>query len=190
MDPITIALGLAQVVPGLIRWISGDDQSKAARVAEQAVGLARSVTGRESGDDALAAIKADPALALQLQQAWMSLELSLVQEETRQLAEINATMRAEAASTDCYVRRWRPTFGYAVAATWSTTMAAVSWAIVAQPGQAPAIIAALVNTAPIWGIALGVLGVSVVKRSHDKAMASGSPLPEGPLAMLASGWRR
>ena len=33
-----------------------------------------------------------------------------------------------------------------------------------------AIIAALVNTSPIWGIALGVLGVSVVKRSADKKL--------------------
>ncbi len=187
MDPITLALGLAQFVPGIIRWISGDDQSKAASVADQVVAVAKDVTGAASGDSALAAIKADPALALQLQQAWMAHDLSLVQEESRQLAEINATMRAEAASSDAYVRRWRPTFGYAVALTWSATMGAISWAIIATPSQAPAIIAALVNTSPIWGIALAVLGVSVVKRSQDKAMASGAPLPEGPLAMFKSG---
>lgn len=169
MDPISIALGLSQVVPGLIRWISGDDQSKAAKVADQVVSVAKAVTGRESGEDALAAVRADPALALQLQQAWMSHEIELTREETRQLAEINATMRAESAADDAYVRRWRPTFGYAVAATWSAVMAAVAWAIVADPAQAPAIIAALVNTSPIWGIALGVLGVAVVKRSQDKA---------------------
>ena len=190
MDPITIALGLAQVVPGLIRWISGDDQSRAAKVAEQAIGLARTVTGTDSGEDALAAIRADPALALRLQQAWLAHELALTREETRQLAEINATMRAESASNDGYVRRWRPTFGYAVAATWTATMGAVSWAIVAEPAQAPGIIAALVNTSPIWGIALGVLGVSVVKRSHDKATASGAPLPEGMLAALKSAIRK
>ncbi len=34
MDPITIALGLAQFVPGLIRWIGGDDSEKAAKVAD------------------------------------------------------------------------------------------------------------------------------------------------------------
>lgn len=90
--------------------------------------------------------------------------------EARQaLAQINASLRVEARSEDWYVRRWRPTFGYAVAATWTATMAAVSWAIVAEPAQAPTIIAALVNTSPIWGVALGVLGVSVVKRSQDKA---------------------
>lgn len=86
------------------------------------------------------------------------------------LVQVNESLRAEVASEDWYVRRWRPTFGYAIAVTWTATMAAVSWAIVADPAQAPAIIAALVNTSPIWGIALGVVGVSVVKRSQDKAL--------------------
>lgn len=85
------------------------------------------------------------------------------------LAQINESLRTETRSEDWYVRRWRPTFGYAVALSWTATMAAVSWAIVADPAQAPTIIAALVNTSPIWGVALGVLGISVVKRSQDKA---------------------
>jgi hypothetical protein len=94
--------------------------------------------------------------------------------ETRHtLAQINASLRAEARSDDWYVRRWRPTFGYAVALTWTATMIAVSWSIIDDPTQAPAIIAALVNTSPIWGIALGVLGVAVVKRSQDKARLGG-----------------
>lgn len=95
------------------------------------------------------------------------------QEAREALAQVNESLRTEAKSEDAYVRRWRPTFGYAVAFTWTATMAAVSWAIVAEPAQAPSIIAALVNTSPIWGVALGVLGISVVKRSQDKANASG-----------------
>ncbi|TAN78315.1 MAG: hypothetical protein EPN20_01045, partial [Magnetospirillum sp.] len=63
MDPISLALGLAQFVPGIIRWISGDDSAKAAAVAQQVVGVAQAITGKDSGDAALAAIKADPALA-------------------------------------------------------------------------------------------------------------------------------
>jgi hypothetical protein len=47
-------------------------------------------------------------------------------------------------------------------------MGAIAAAIVMTPQQAPAIIAALVNTSPIWGVALAVLGISVVKRSGDK----------------------
>lgn len=94
------------------------------------------------------------------------------------LGQINATMRTETMSEDWYVRRWRPTFGYAMALTWVATMGAVSWAIIAEPAQSPIIIAALVNTSPIWGIALGVLGVAVVKRSQDKArLTGGAGLP-------------
>jgi len=104
------------------------------------------------------------------------------------LAQINETFRQEVKSEDAYVRRWRPTFGYAVALTWVATMGAVSWAIVAEPTNAPTIIAALVNTSPIWGIALGVLGISVVKRSQDKAIAAGAAQEQdgdGPLARAA-----
>jgi hypothetical protein len=102
------------------------------------------------------------------------------------LAEVNATFRAEVASDDAFVRRWRPTFGYSMALTWTATMGAVSWAVVAEPDKAPAIIAALVNTSPIWGVALGVLGISVVKRSQDKAVASGQPPAPGLVQSLLS----
>ncbi|RCK39986.1 MULTISPECIES: 3TM-type holin [Thalassospira] len=89
------------------------------------------------------------------------------------LATINRTIRAEVQSEDAFVRRWRPSFGYAVALTWIMTMGSIAAAIILTPLQAPAIIAALVNTSPIWGIALGVLGVSVVKRSADKKIGEG-----------------
>lgn len=81
---------------------------------------------------------------------------------------VNKTIRAEITSADAYVRRWRPSFGYAVALTWILMMGAIAAAIVLTPTEAPAIIAALVNTSPIWGVALAVLGISVVKRSSDK----------------------
>lgn len=84
------------------------------------------------------------------------------------LRQVNRTFRAEVAAEDAYVRRWRPTFGYAVALAWLATMVACAWAVVTTPQEAPAIIGALVNTSPIWAVALGVLGVSVVKRSQDK----------------------
>ncbi|MDP2697572.1 3TM-type holin [Thalassospira sp.] len=86
------------------------------------------------------------------------------------LVTVNRTIRAEVGSEDAFVRRWRPSFGYAVALTWVMTMGAIAAAILLTPHEAPAIIAALVNTSPIWGIALGVLGVSVVKRSADKRL--------------------
>lgn len=79
------------------------------------------------------------------------------------------------AEDDAYVRRWRPTFGYAVALSWLVTMLAVAWVVVHEPAQAPAIIAALLDTTPIWGGALAVLGLSVVKRSQDKRARTAPP---------------
>ena len=75
---------------------------------------------------------------------------------------------AELVIDDKYVRRWRPTFGYSVAIAWLGTMFAVAYSIVVQPDKAPTIITSLMNLSSLWGVALGVLGVSVIKRSQDK----------------------
>ncbi|MBL8805906.1 MAG: hypothetical protein JNN22_03585 [Rhodospirillales bacterium] len=95
MDPITIALGLAQIAPGLIRWISGDDKSKAAGVADQVLTVAKAITGKADPREAVDAIKADPALALQFQVKVMEHERAWWQEETERL-RIDATDRANA----------------------------------------------------------------------------------------------
>jgi hypothetical protein len=65
MDPISIALGLAQFVPAIVRWLGGD---QAGDVAQTVVGTAETLTGK-TGADALNAIKADPAQQLAFQQA-------------------------------------------------------------------------------------------------------------------------
>jgi hypothetical protein len=65
MDPISIALGLAQFAPSIVRWLGGD---KAGDVAQQVVDTAQTVTGK-SGQAALDAIKADSAAQLAFQQA-------------------------------------------------------------------------------------------------------------------------
>lgn len=67
MDPITIAMGLAQFAPGIIKLITGSD--KAADVADKVIGVAKAVTGADTGAAALAAIQADPAKVLEFQQA-------------------------------------------------------------------------------------------------------------------------
>lgn len=84
------------------------------------------------------------------------------------ISEVNSTIRKETESDDKYVRRWRPTFGYSVSIAWVITMMSVAYTIIDNPTNAPMIISALVNTSPLWAVALGVLGVSVVKRSQDK----------------------
>lgn len=151
--------------------------STAEKVAGAASEVARVVTGRGSDDEAMAALKADPALMLEYQRQTAEQAIALYEQETRRLETVNATMRAEATSKDAYVRRWRPTFGYAVALTWAVLMIALSAAVILTPGDAPAIIASIASLAPHWGVALAVLGVAVHERSKDKETAAGVSRP-------------
>ena len=67
MDPITIAMALAQFAPSLVKLITGSD--KAADVAGKVVDIAKTVTGTSTGEAALAAIQADPNKVLEFRQA-------------------------------------------------------------------------------------------------------------------------
>jgi hypothetical protein len=75
MDPITIAMGLANFAPQIIKWITGSD--KAADAANTVVSIAQQVTGRADGSAALEALKADPNMALQFRQAVLTQEADL-----------------------------------------------------------------------------------------------------------------
>lgn len=75
MDPITIAMALAQFAPAITKWLTGSD--KAADAAGAVVDIARQVTGLPAADQALNAIQADPALALQFKQAVLASEADL-----------------------------------------------------------------------------------------------------------------
>jgi len=74
MDPITLAMGLAQFAPSVVRWLSGSD--KAEQVAQRVVDVAEVVTGRQ-GPQAIEAMQADPALVLQFRQALAEIELEM-----------------------------------------------------------------------------------------------------------------
>lgn len=74
MDPITIAMGLAQFAPQVIRWVTGSD--KAEQAAGKVLEIAQAVTGKQ-GPEALEAIKLDPAMAMQFRQAVIASEAEL-----------------------------------------------------------------------------------------------------------------
>lgn len=75
MDPITIAMGLAQFAPSIVKWVTGSD--KAEEAAQTVVDIAKVVTGRDDADSALEAIKLDPNLALEFRKAVMANETEL-----------------------------------------------------------------------------------------------------------------
>jgi hypothetical protein len=112
MDPISLALGLSQFVPKIIKWIAGD---KAGTVAQKVIDVAQQVTGKPTGDQALAALQADPSLVLQYQKAILEQEVTFEQLAVQNAADINKTMQTEAASEHWPTYSWRPAIGFATA---------------------------------------------------------------------------
>ena len=75
MDPITIALGLAQLAPSLMRFFGAGE--KPVAVAEKVVDLAKTVTGQPTGEAALAALQADTAKAHEFRLATLQADTDL-----------------------------------------------------------------------------------------------------------------
>lgn len=172
---LPIIAGLISAAPALVGLFetgaAGGDGGTAAKVARIASDVAQAVTGKRDDGEALKALEADPELLLAYQRQTAQRAISLYQEETKRLQSVNETIRAEAASSDPYVRRMRPTMGYALIFSWTMTMAAVVFVIVTDPGAASAVIVALADLSIMWSVALSVLGLYVYKRSEDKKPA-------------------
>jgi len=97
-------------------------------------------------------------------------------ERQTSIQQINESLRAEVASTDPYVRRMRPTFGYIIALTWAAQMFAIAYVIVFETNQAALVIEAVQSLGTIWAVGLSVLGIYVYKRSEEKR----SDIPQSP----------
>lgn len=145
-------------------------------------------------DKVVEAIKADPEAFLKLRQLELDhareLRTAVLQAETARLAEINGTIRTEVASTDAYVRRMRPTFGYLMALTWAAQMVAIAYVIVADPAQAGAVVSAMANLGMIWTVGLSVLGIYVYRLSDEKRARPEGVGLLGALARRIAGWAR
>jgi hypothetical protein len=87
------------------------------------------------------------------------------------MEQVNTSLRTEAASTDAYVRRMRPTFGYIMAFTWAAQMLAIAFVILETPDKAITVMNAMSNLDTIWTVGLSVLGIYVYKRSQEKSGA-------------------
>jgi hypothetical protein len=186
MAPVNILYALSRFVPSLLRWAGHEN---GAEVAEKAVQVAKIITGKDTIEEQIESLKANPELAVQYQKTMNDMVIAQLDAETKQLAEINATMRAEYASNDNYTKRWRPTMGYALTFVWSVQMTALTWVIVMKTEQAAAVLTAMAGLTFMWGIALSVLGVAVAKRSEDKQLAAGFS-PVGILGAVAKAFVR
>ena len=100
------------------------------------------------------------------------------------LREVNRTYRAELATRDPYVRRWRPTFGYLVAAAFLALVLGGIGAFFLASDRLPLYTEFVSSTIPIWQVALAVLGISVWRRSDDKTNQLRSDLGVRPTGIL------
>lgn len=175
---IPIALALAELAgnlaPTIAGWLGG---SKAQDVATKVVDVAKAVTGQPTGDTALAAIQADPNLAMQFQKAMMDTQVELAHidadvtkaelaADTANTSAINQTMQVEARSDHWPTYSWRPFVGFCfgllgllagltVAGAYIGVMAfTANPAILGQiPGMLGAEAAVMATMAPVLGIA-------------------------------------
>lgn len=120
MPLIPIAMALAQFAPMIAGWLGG---SKAEDVATKVVGVAQAVTGQSAPDAAVAALQADPNLAIQFQKALLEQQGQLAQiaadvtkaelaADTADTAEVNQTMQIEAKADHWPTYSWRPFVGF------------------------------------------------------------------------------
>ncbi|PZQ48722.1 MAG: ribokinase [Micavibrio aeruginosavorus] len=93
-------------------------------------------------------------------------------EESSALAQINESLRLESQSTDPYVRRMRPTFGYLMAITWAAQMLGLAYVMIFKTEKAPAVFDSMEALSTIWAVGLSVLGIYVYKRSEEKKVSA------------------
>jgi hypothetical protein len=166
MEPISIALALAEYAPQLIKWVTGND--KAEKVAAVAVDVAKKVTGATTGDGALELIKADPKLAAEFADKVAEREADL---EKAYLADMDSARRmqiAALAQSDVFSKR----FVYYFACAWSAFamlyFSFVTFGHVSQSGQrmADTILGVLIGTV-ITGFFNFFYGSSARSREKD-----------------------
>ncbi|KFI13317.1 hypothetical protein IX95_05050 [Vibrio sp. B183] len=148
-------------------------------------GLVSSALGVENTPQAIEQeLAANPEAVLKLKQLEVEHEVELKQlafehakleSEERKLAmtQQHATMQAELASNDPYVRRWRPTWGYSMCAAWVLLFLSLAVVMMFYPEHAANVVNSVVAMTPLFGIGLTVLGINIHKRSQDKQVSMG-----------------
>lgn len=122
MDPITIAMGLAQLAPQVLKWITGSD--KAADAASAVVAVAQQVTGKGSGVEAFHALKADPALVLQFRQALAAQEAEL---DKAYLADTQNARQRDTDLAKTGQRNWRADAMFLLAVAMICALVGIVW---------------------------------------------------------------
>lgn len=111
MDPITLAMGLAQFAPKIAKWITGSDNAAAG--VQKVVDIAGQVTGLTGDPEKmLEALQADKALQIQFQQRVMENDTEL---ERLFLADTKDARARDVALAQAGIRNYRASMLVAVA---------------------------------------------------------------------------
>lgn len=167
---------LSVIAPFLLPFVSDlifGDNPASEPVKRAVVSIATEVLGTDNPDEALSKLNQDPELVKKLQEESFQVAIAAQVEETKRLAEVNATIRKEIESNDPWVRRARPFFMYVMAVTWGVQMLAVSLVILMYPERAGIILQGLSELTTMWMVALSVSGVYVWKRTQEKGVGGG-----------------
>lgn len=183
-----LAVGAIEALPELVKLGSdllGTIDHPAAKTATAALdGVTQAIAHNEIKPEDLADANAHLEAMAQID----------AQKETDQSADQATTQRAELASGDKYVSRMRPTWGYAMAFTWTLQAIGVSFLMFWNPAMAIQVIAALSQLTGLWGIALAVLGVHFYGRTQEKkAEMTGNPsaiqsVPQVVGSLVGTAW--
>lgn len=181
---ISAALSIAGfVAPRVGRWLFGDDGEK---TAGEIIGIAQQVTGAGNGDEALAAIQGDPALAAKLREKLIDFDLRKMEEETKRLQAVNQTMQAEAQSEDWFVRRARPAFLWVTAFSIFVEVVIALIVVIVAPDKIDDLATLYTALSVPQSVAAAMCGVYLKKRSDDKAIKAGNPPQPSLLQALAT----
>ncbi|MBN8123174.1 3TM-type holin [Vibrio vulnificus] len=104
------------------------------------------------------------------------------------ITEQHKLMVAELNSDDAYVRRWRPTFGYAVCLAWTSLFFGIAGLMLFHPEFTEQAFTGAAKLTALFSVALTVLGLNIHKRSQDKQVSAGIA-PAGVLGGIASALR-
>lgn len=166
----SILWGLAEYVPDVVKWVTGDSKDEA--IADKVLDVAKKVTGQESESGALEAIKADPNLALEYQKAVMAdshvkdkIDLEKYKEDTKRLQAVNNTMQKEADSKNWWTSGWRPFIGFITGIAFFVVCIQIGMitfdAIEAKDKDALNMIPTLIfNYTTLFGIPGAILGIA------------------------------
>ena len=144
MEPVTIALALAQYAPSLIKWLTGNEHAE--NVAQAVVDVASKVTGAATAEGSLELIRADPKLAAEFADKVAEREQELAK---AYLADVDSARKMQIAALqqdDIFSKR----FVYYFAIAWSAfAMFYFCWAtfgVVANQRMADTILGVLIGT--------------------------------------------